>query len=84
MLLIPVEDVETIRDVTSIFLSGDHESDSSDDQNKWAIEEEALKKYDKVQIVGNDDGVKWDVTLPEGHCIVKVVTRIIMQWEIGV
>ena len=93
MHLVPVEDVETIRDVTSLFLSGDQ--DCSAGQSKDDLEiEKALEKYKSVKIVGEDDvdlqlgaarsdelqpGVEWDVMLPEGHSIVKVVARYVIQ-----
>ena len=86
MHLVPVEDVDTVRQVTSLFLSGDQDCSAGQSKDDLAIEK-ALEKYKSVQIVGEDEeesdelqsGVKWDVTLPEGHSIVKVIARYVVQ-----
>jgi hypothetical protein len=75
MHLVPVEDAETVREATSLFLTGDHDCSmgQSDDDKKI---ETLLSKYPSVQIVG-EDTYEDEVTLPEGDSIVKVVTRYI-------
>jgi hypothetical protein len=80
MHLVPVEDVETVHAVAKLFASGDHDCSVGQTEDDRAIEA-ALAKYAPIDIMSMDDhcsvAVKPLFALPDGHCIVRVVTRYV-------
>jgi hypothetical protein len=81
MHLVPVEDVETVHAVAKLFASGDHDCSFGQTDDDRAIEA-ALAKYAPIDIMSLDDdcsvAVKTLFALPDGHCIVRVVTRYVV------